>query len=425
MANGKLASYDLNVAGAVQSVYQVGTDRYSVVTLNLCNRSNETTVINVAITDTESSQDASRYIEYDTQLPRKGILERTGIVMQPGQYITVRSSVAGVSATVYGVETGALESLTPITEVTTATFQPPVPSIVFEDPHNPQSEGGGEEEVLPPAPAPIGEAIFTSTGSTNWTVPDGVSTVSVVAVGGGGGGSFNEQGTGGGGGLAWANNVSVTPGSTISVTVGTGGNGASSDGNSANNGGNSSFGSIFTALGGLGAQGGAQDTNRGATGSFDGGGSGGAGIGGSLSDTGRSQGGGGAAGYTGNGGRGGSTADRSATAGSGGGGGGGYADGENFDSGGGGVGIFGQGSNGPAGTTSQGGQGGSGGSNGILINNDSGKPNGGTYGGGGGTNDSNSGDGAQGAVRVIWGDGRSFPTTNVDQASSEGNVTTY
>jgi hypothetical protein len=29
-----------------------------------------------------------------------------------------------------------------------------------------------------------------------------------------------------------------------------------------------------------------------------------------------------------------------------------------------------------------------------------------------------------GAVRIIWGDGRSFPSTNVDQASSTAGETT-
>jgi hypothetical protein len=27
-------------------------------------------------------------------------------------------------------------------------------------------------------------------------------------------------------------------------------------------------------------------------------------------------------------------------------------------------------------------------------------------------------------VRIIFGDGRAFPNTNVDQASSDGNITT-
>jgi hypothetical protein len=65
-------------------------------------------------------------------------------------------------------------------------------------------------------------------------------------------------------------------------------------------------------------------------------------------------------------------------------------------SGGGGVGILGQGANGSAN-----GGGGSGGSNGGSI--------GGAYGGGGGTDGNN---GGTGAVRIIWGAGRSFPSTN-------------
>lgn len=260
--------------------------------------------------------------------------------------------------------------------------------------------------------SPVGEASFTTAGSYSWTVPTGVTTASVVAVGGGGGGSVNEQGTGGGGALAYKNNISVVPGTSISIVVGAGGLASTGDGSPAQNGGNSSFGSVFTALGGLGAQGGAQDTNRGATGNYDGVGLGGAGVGGALSDTGQSQGGGGAGGYSGNGGNGGWNS-RSATAGQGGGGGGGSGQGEVFDSGGGGVGIFGQGTSGAAGTTSQGGQGGSGGTNGTLIpTDDAGRANGGDYGGGGGTNDVFGGNGGRGAVRIIWGQNRSFPSTN-------------
>ena len=53
---------------------------------------------------------------------------------------------------------------------------------------------------------------------------------------------------------------------------------------------------------------------------------------------------------------------------------------------------------------------------------------GGLYGGGGGGNSSvysgTGGAGAQGVVRVIFGDGRAFPSTNVALSDSQGNVTT-
>ena len=74
-----------------------------------------------------------------------------------------------------------------------------------------------------------GQVVFTST--QNWTVPSGVTAISMVCVGGGGGGSYcdgtgEQSGAGGGGGaLAWANNVSVTAGQVMEVTVGGAGEG--------------------------------------------------------------------------------------------------------------------------------------------------------------------------------------------------------
>ena len=65
---------------------------------------------------------------------------------------------------------------------------------------------------------------FTSTGT--FTVPTGVTTISVYAVGGGGGSGFQDsQGTGAGGATVWADDISVTPGEILIVGVGTGGDG--------------------------------------------------------------------------------------------------------------------------------------------------------------------------------------------------------
>jgi len=56
-----------------------------------------------------------------------------------------------------------------------------------------------------------------SPGTTSWTVPAGVTSVSVVCIGAGSVGATGYGG--GGGGLAYGNNISVTPGATISVQV--------------------------------------------------------------------------------------------------------------------------------------------------------------------------------------------------------------
>jgi hypothetical protein len=100
--------------------------------------------------------------------------------------------------------------------------------------------------------------------------------------------------------------------------------------------------------------------------------------------------------------------------------------------GGGGVGILGEGSSGSGGAGStadgSGGGGGSGGSAGQGGEANSGNGgNGGLYGGGGGGADRASfssfvpGPGAGGAVRIIWGGDRSFPSTNT--ANGEGTTT--
>src|SRR6056300_34348 len=135
--------------------------------------------------------------------------------------------------------------------------------------------------------APVSES-FTSSGT--FSVPSGVTTTDVLIVAGGGGGgngsSLNGAGGGGGGGLIFFPAYPITPGGTITVTVGCGGannpGGTGGTGGSSPYGGqNSVFGSpgdpglgqggVLTAIGGGGGGGG--PTNSGGPGGSGGGGS--------------------------------------------------------------------------------------------------------------------------------------------------------
>ena len=283
---------------------------------------------------------------------------------------------------------------------------------------------------IPVVEPPEGNAEYTTAGSYTWTVPANVVKACVVVVGGGGSSGLGNSGqAGAGGALTYKNDITVVPGSDATIVVGAAG---TIIGNVGQAGGDSSFtfGAHVTTAGGGGGGFGDATENSGTGGgvggihdgdSYDGGGNGG--VGGTDPNNYGGPGGGGAGGYSGQGGHGasptGGSSSESGGNGAGGGGGGGGKGGTNEfgGGGGGGVGIYGEGSNGtggqghPTGTAGYAGQGGSGGAN---ASNGSGATGGdaGIYGGGGGgpQGGGNSGMGKQGAVRVIWGLGRNFPT---------------
>jgi len=254
-----------------------------------------------------------------------------------------------------------------------------------------------------------GQVEFTTVGTTTWTVPSAVFSISIFCVGGGGGGFTGTSGlAGGAGGNTSYTTISVVPGSVYTINVGAGGTGGnitvapSSGGVTFVSTDNNISNSVCLAWGGGGALNGIGGSPNAA---FD--------IpfvnskGGSGSGLGA---GGGAGGY-GNGAAGGnghSTNGVSGINGAGGGGAGGnYNAGQNGGSGG-GVGIKGRGANGQGGFSNAGEPGNGGpGSGGI----------GRSYGGGGAglAPPATAGEtGGQGAVRIIWGRGRQYPSTGTD-----------
>ena len=298
--------------------------------------------------------------------------------------------------------------------------------------HRVWSSMGAITDIVTSAPTTLGNPA-TVRGHTftypaqrhTFTVPEGVTSITAVAIGAGGGGDFYQgintvymATSGWGGDLSYANNISVTPGETLYIYVGQQGSstGAWSYYNVTNYlptegwaGGSSRIErSDGTVL--LRAKGG----NGGGTASYsynndsnigDVSYSGGSGI------TGGTQGGGGgAAGYAGDGGDG-NTASSTArlpAANSG------AAAGGNANQGGGGVGLYGLGN-----TATSAGEGGSGGGNagaGSGMGSD-----GGLYGGGagGGTTFYNKGTASHGAVRILWNGNASFPSTNVGLSEDE------
>jgi hypothetical protein len=103
MATGRLGVADL-AAATNTTLYTVPTSTFAVVTVNMVNRGATAANVRIAISTSATPAD-SEYIEFDVSLAAKGVLERTGIVMDAGKLLVVRSSATSVNAVVYGIET--------------------------------------------------------------------------------------------------------------------------------------------------------------------------------------------------------------------------------------------------------------------------------------------------------------------------------
>lgn len=103
MATGRLGTADLSAATDT-TLYEVPATTFSVVTVSLCNRGGTSALVRIAICDSATPGD-DEYIEYDSAILANGVLERTGLVLDAGKFLVVRSSATNVTAVAYGIET--------------------------------------------------------------------------------------------------------------------------------------------------------------------------------------------------------------------------------------------------------------------------------------------------------------------------------
>ena len=85
-------------------VYEVPADTFAVISVNAVNRGVTEGTISIACSST-SSPSASEFIEFETAVLAKGVLERTGIVIDAGKFVVVNTSSGDFSVMVYGIET--------------------------------------------------------------------------------------------------------------------------------------------------------------------------------------------------------------------------------------------------------------------------------------------------------------------------------
>lgn len=102
MPTGRLGALDL-AANTDTTLYTVPASTVGTVNVSLCNRGTTSASVRIAIAGAAAPVN-SEFIEFDTVIQPRGVLERTGIVMQAGMRIVVRSSLINVSAVCWGFE---------------------------------------------------------------------------------------------------------------------------------------------------------------------------------------------------------------------------------------------------------------------------------------------------------------------------------
>lgn len=114
MATGTIANGTLtqNVETAVYTVDDTNAGGYAVVGVQLLNLG--TTDANIRIAVHEGSVTGGDYIEYDTTIVPKGLIERTGVVVGAGQSISCWcTNSADVAFRINGTEVGVADPIVP------------------------------------------------------------------------------------------------------------------------------------------------------------------------------------------------------------------------------------------------------------------------------------------------------------------------
>jgi hypothetical protein len=106
MPTGRLGISNITTT-ANTTVYTVPATTFSVVSVNIVNRSSSAPVLIKLGVATSGTPGLDEWIEFNSSLVANGVLERTGIVMAAAQVLVVQTDTAtpALSVVVYGIET--------------------------------------------------------------------------------------------------------------------------------------------------------------------------------------------------------------------------------------------------------------------------------------------------------------------------------
>ena len=104
MPSGRFGKAAL-LANADTDLYTCPPGKNATATVAFCNRTAAPIKVRLAVRAAAIAD--SDYLEYETEIPANGILERNQIALTAGEIITVRANAAGVSVRAHGFEEDA------------------------------------------------------------------------------------------------------------------------------------------------------------------------------------------------------------------------------------------------------------------------------------------------------------------------------
>lgn len=99
--SGRLGKADL-IANTDTDLYTVPAGNLATVNVYFCNRTGAAIRVRLAVRSGAIAN--ADYLEFDSEVPANGVLERTKIPLDAGEIITVRANATGISAQVRGFE---------------------------------------------------------------------------------------------------------------------------------------------------------------------------------------------------------------------------------------------------------------------------------------------------------------------------------
>jgi hypothetical protein len=112
--SGYLGSKEI-FANLTQAIYVNDNTKASIVTVNLLNRNTVAARVSIAVSSSQTSPANYEWVEYNSSVDPTATLERSALIVNPGQYVVIRSDTSYISASCWGITSGTTVSVTPIT----------------------------------------------------------------------------------------------------------------------------------------------------------------------------------------------------------------------------------------------------------------------------------------------------------------------